>query len=87
LTEASNKNVCLGPNSGPATGAKEENKLYVHNAASGEPLILGNFGTRELRFFTEKLGFFKHAAVAQPAKPAETTAAIIKVLEELGLCA
>jgi hypothetical protein len=53
-----------------------------------------NFPTRRLlstppsfALNATKIGFFKKVPIAQPAKPAETAAAIIKVLEELGLVA
>jgi hypothetical protein len=63
------------------------NKLYISNSETTEPLIKGEFPNASLALNATKIGFFKKAPIAQPAKPAETSAAIIKVLEELGLVA
>jgi hypothetical protein len=60
-------NVYLGFEAGPAAGPVS-NQLYIHNASSSEPLIFGNFSERLLRVFNEKLGFYKHAAIAQPSE-------------------
>ena len=76
----------MGANAGAGVTA-ESNRLYIANSGTSEPLILGTFPNESLQFNASKMGFFKHAAVSQPAKPAETTKAIIEVLEKLGLVA
>lgn len=74
---------------GYAAGSKEtgSDKLYVASSETTTPLILGVFPNASLQFNATEMGFFKHALTTQPAKPAETTKAIIEVLEKLGLCA
>jgi hypothetical protein len=79
------KNIFLGYSAGEnETGS---DKLYIANSGTAEPLIKGEFPNAELAFNATKMGFFKKTPIAQPAKPAATVAAIIKVLEELGLVA
>lgn len=51
---------------GPSAEKEESEALYIHNAASSEPLITVIFGTRTLQFFNEKIGFFKKTPVARP---------------------
>ena len=41
-------NIYLGYSAGPAATATESNKLYINNAASNTPLILGDFSTGHL---------------------------------------
>lgn len=38
-------NTFLGYNAGPSTNTAESNKLYINNAASDTPLVLGDFST------------------------------------------
>jgi hypothetical protein len=82
--ETGSYNVFLGFEAGKKeTGS---NKLYIHNGESSEPLIYGNFETKELRLYTTKLGFYGVAPVARHATiatPAETTAANTKAIKEL----
>jgi hypothetical protein len=95
------KNTALGYRAGAANkigegnvfigweaGAAElgSNKLYIHNSASAEPLILGDFAGRELTHNATKIGFYKGVApVAQAATFAalgEAGTSTIKQLEE-----
>jgi hypothetical protein len=76
--------VYIGWEAGAAETAAE--KLYIHNGASAEPLIKGDFSTRELLLYTTKMGFFKHAAVTQPVvNKTETVEKLNNALKELGL--
>jgi len=45
-----NGNVHLGNAAGPASSIAESNKLYINNAASDTPLILGDFSTGQVTF-------------------------------------
>jgi hypothetical protein len=62
------------------------NRLYIANDETTEPLIWGNFSAKELRFYTNKLGFYGATPVVQPTKPT-TLAEVIAALEALGLVA
>ena len=43
-------NIYLGYNAGPASNTAQSNKLYINNAASDTPLILGDFNTGQVTF-------------------------------------
>jgi len=43
-------NVHLGNAAGPASSIAESNKLYINNAASDTPLVLGDFSTQQITF-------------------------------------
>ena len=43
-------NVHLGNAAGPASSTAESNKLYINNAASDTPLVLGDFSTQQITF-------------------------------------
>jgi hypothetical protein len=43
-------NVHLGYGAGPGASIAESNKLYINNAASDTPLVLGDFSTQQITF-------------------------------------
>jgi hypothetical protein len=43
-------NVHLGNAAGPGASIAESNKLYINNAASDTPLVLGDFSTQQITF-------------------------------------
>jgi hypothetical protein len=43
-------NVYLGNAAGPASSTGQSNKLYINNATSDTPLILGDFSTQQIEF-------------------------------------
>ena len=43
-------NVHLGNAAGPGASIAESNKLYINNAASNTPLVLGDFSTQQITF-------------------------------------
>lgn len=96
------KNVAVGyeagaKNSGEANvfigwqaGANEtgNNRLYIANTNTSEPLIWGNFGTKELRLYTTKLGFYgvtpvaRAAAIASPPEELKALKSAVDAMRE-----
>jgi|TARA_R100000030_G_scaffold42311_1_gene31770 hypothetical protein len=43
-------NIYIGANAGPTSTTSQNNKLYINNAQSDTPLILGDFSTQQITF-------------------------------------
>lgn len=64
--KAGNANVMVGYRAGE--GETGSNKLYIANSGTTEPLVLGDFETKELRLNTTKLGLNGKVPVEPPAE-------------------
>lgn len=50
------RNVLLGFGAGPSTGSVYNDRLYINNGVNNNPLIFGDFSTRNLTFNTDMSG-------------------------------